>query len=70
MSSQHESSEQYIHDNNIQVILKDAIKELCSRRPERPLAFLRDHFGRLDVEDRRVFSKFSKSRVNYRTLAV
>jgi len=52
MSSQHESSEQYIKDNNIQVILKDAIKELCSRRPERPLAFLRDYFGRLDVEDR------------------
>lgn len=49
--SSHETSKQYIHDNNIQVILKDAIKELCSKRPERPYAFLRDYFGRLDVED-------------------
>lgn len=49
--SSHETSKQYIHDNNIQVILKDAIKELCSKRPELPYAFLRDYFGRLDVED-------------------
>jgi len=51
MSSQPEISKQYIQDNNIQVILKAAIKELCSKRPERPYAFLRDYFGRLDVDD-------------------
>lgn len=43
-------STQYIQDNNIHVILKDAIKELCFQRPDRPYAFLRDYFGRLDLE--------------------
>ena len=55
MSSQQESSKQYIQDNNIHVILKNAIKELCSARPDRPYAFLRDYFGKLDADEGAIY---------------
>ncbi|CAG5112953.1 Oidioi.mRNA.OKI2018_I69.chr2.g7111.t1.cds [Oikopleura dioica] len=38
----------YIDEFNIQTIVKDAIAELCSKQPQRPLAYLRDYFGRLE----------------------
>jgi cAMP-dependent protein kinase regulator len=39
---------QYIDDYNVHQILKDAIAELCQKRPQRPYAYLRDYFGRLE----------------------
>jgi len=38
----------YIDEFDIQAIVKDAIAELCSKQPQRPLAYLRDYFGRLE----------------------
>lgn len=38
----------YIDEFDIQAIVKDAIAELCSKQPQRPLAYLRDYFGRME----------------------
>lgn len=38
----------YIQKHNIQPLLKDCIVQLCTVRPERPMAFLRDLFDRLE----------------------
>ena len=38
----------YIDDFNVHQILKDAIQELCQRRPHRPYQFLSEYFARLE----------------------
>ncbi|XP_010769343.1 cAMP-dependent protein kinase type I-alpha regulatory subunit-like isoform X1 [Notothenia coriiceps] len=43
--------EQYVQKHNIQKLLKDCIIQLCTTRPDRPLAFLRDHFDRLEKQE-------------------
>lgn len=52
MSSEEERSlrecEQYVQKHNIQQLLKDCIIQLCMARPDRPMAFLRDYFERLE----------------------
>ena len=40
--------EQYVEQNNIQIILKDAIFQLCVARPDNPFKFLREHFEKLE----------------------
>ena len=40
--------EQYVQKHNIQQLLKDCIIQLCTSRPERPMAFLREYFERLE----------------------
>lgn len=40
--------EQYVQKHNIQQLLKDCIIQLCTARPDRPMAFLRDYFGKLE----------------------
>lgn len=40
--------EQYVQKHNIQQLLKDCIIQLCTARPERPMAFLREHFEKLE----------------------
>lgn len=40
--------EQYVQKHNIQQLLKDCIVQLCTARPERPMAFLKEHFDRLE----------------------
>lgn len=40
--------EQYVQKHNIQRLLKECIVQLCTSRPERPMAFLREHFERLE----------------------
>lgn len=40
--------ELYVQKHNIQQLLKDCIVQLCTSRPERPMAFLRDYFERLE----------------------
>lgn len=40
--------EQYVQKHNIQQLLKECIIQLCTARPERPMAFLRDYFERLE----------------------
>lgn len=40
--------EAYVQRHNIQQILKDAIVSLCVSRPDKPIAFLRDYFHKLD----------------------
>ena len=39
---------QYIDEFNVHQILKEAIADLCLKRPQRPYAHLRDYFGRLE----------------------
>ncbi|TRY88628.1 hypothetical protein DNTS_028842 [Danionella cerebrum] len=41
----------YVQKHNIQQLLKDCIVQLCTSRPDRPMAFLRDHFQRLEKEE-------------------
>ena len=40
--------EQYVEQNNIQSILKDAIVQLCVAKPTNPFRFLREHFEKLE----------------------
>ena len=52
MSSDEERSmrecEQYVQKHNIQQLLKDCIVQLCTSRPDRPMAFLKEYFDRLE----------------------
>ena len=53
MSSDEERSmrecEQYVQKHNIQqMLLKDCIVQLCTSRPDRPMAFLKEYFDRLE----------------------
>lgn len=47
-SQENNDPSSYIDEFNIQTIVKDAIAELCQKQPHRPLAYLRDYFGRLE----------------------
>ena len=51
-SSEEEQSlkecESYVHKHNIQQLLKDCIVQLCVNKPENPLAFLKNHFEKLE----------------------
>lgn len=40
--------EAYVQAHNIQQILKDCIVQLCVNRPANPVAFLREHFQKLE----------------------
>ncbi|XP_044269611.1 cAMP-dependent protein kinase type I regulatory subunit isoform X1 [Tribolium madens] len=42
--------EAYVQTHNIQQILKDCIVQLCVNRPANPIAFLREHFQKLERE--------------------
>ncbi|XP_043941058.1 cAMP-dependent protein kinase type I-alpha regulatory subunit [Protopterus annectens] len=43
--------ELYVQRHNIQQLLKDCIVQLCTVRPERPMAFLKEYFERLEKEE-------------------
>ncbi|XP_056461021.1 cAMP-dependent protein kinase type I-alpha regulatory subunit-like [Gadus chalcogrammus] len=55
MSSDEERSmrecEQYVQKHNIQQLLKDCIVQLCTSWPDRPMAFLKEYFDRLEKEE-------------------
>lgn len=40
--------EEYVEKHNIQVLLKDAIVQLCISKPDNPHKFLREHFEKLE----------------------
>ena len=40
--------EEYVGKHKIQVLLKDAIVQLCISKPEKPYKFLREHFEKLE----------------------
>lgn len=40
--------ENYIHNHNIQLLLKGCIVQLCVNKPENPVAFLRQYFQKLE----------------------
>lgn len=40
--------ETYVQRHNIQRLLKDCIVQLCVRRPENPVTFLREYFQKLE----------------------
>lgn len=40
--------EAYVQRHNIQRLLKDCIVQLCVRRPENPVSFLREYFQKLE----------------------
>nr|XP_034311127.1 cAMP-dependent protein kinase regulatory subunit isoform X6 [Crassostrea gigas] len=44
--------ENYVQKHNIQQLLKDCIVQLCMSRPDNPLTFLREHFERLEKEQK------------------
>lgn len=43
--------ERYVQKHHIQQLLKDCIVQLCTARPDRPVAFLRDYLQRLEKEE-------------------
>ena len=47
--------EEYVKKHNVQVMLKDAIVQLCINKPEHPFRFLREHFEKLENEVRSKF---------------
>ena len=40
--------EDYVEKHNVQVLLKDAIVQLCISKPDNPHKFLREHFEKLE----------------------
>ncbi|CAO2645903.1 cAMP-dependent protein kinase type I-alpha regulatory subunit (Fragments) [Lemmus lemmus] len=51
----------YVQKHNIQALLKDSIVQLCTARPERPMAFLREYFERLEKEEAKQIQCLQKS---------
>ncbi|KAL6034503.1 hypothetical protein STEG23_006474 [Scotinomys teguina] len=51
----------YVQKHNIQALLKDSIVQLCTARPERPMAFLREYFERLEKEEAKQIQNLQKS---------
>ncbi|KAK7822640.1 hypothetical protein U0070_001988 [Myodes glareolus] len=51
----------YVQKHNIQALLKDSIVQLCTARPERPMAFLREYFERLEKEEAKQIQYLQKS---------
>ncbi|CAJ1075346.1 protein kinase%2C cAMP-dependent, regulatory, type I, alpha (tissue specific extinguisher 1) a isoform [Xyrichtys novacula] len=66
-SSEEEQSlrvcEQYVKKHNIQQLLKDCIVQLCTAQPDRPMAFLRDYFERLEKEEAQQAAVQQRSRL-------
>lgn len=40
--------ETYVNKHNVKELLKDCIVQLCLKKPDNPISFLRQHFERLD----------------------
>lgn len=40
--------EAFVNKHNIKDLLKDCIVQLCLKKPENPITFLRQHFERLE----------------------
>jgi len=40
--------EDYVNKHNIQVLLKDAIVQLCINKPDKPYRYLKEHFEKLE----------------------
>nr|KAF6416834.1 protein kinase cAMP-dependent type I regulatory subunit alpha [Molossus molossus] len=53
--------ELYVQKHNIQALLKDSIVQLCTARPERPMAFLREYFERLEKEEAKQIQNMQKA---------
>ncbi|XP_016383167.1 cAMP-dependent protein kinase type I-alpha regulatory subunit-like [Sinocyclocheilus rhinocerous] len=53
--------ERYVQKHNVQQLLKDCIVQLCTNRPERPMAFLSEYFERLEKEEAKQFVSQQKS---------
>ncbi|XP_051522535.1 protein kinase, cAMP-dependent, regulatory, type I, alpha (tissue specific extinguisher 1) b isoform X1 [Myxocyprinus asiaticus] len=49
--------ELYVQKHNIQQLLKDCIVQLCTSRPDRPMAFLREYFERLEKEEAKLLNQ-------------
>ncbi|XP_076852583.1 cAMP-dependent protein kinase type I-alpha regulatory subunit isoform X3 [Brachyhypopomus gauderio] len=65
MSSEEERSlrecELYVQKHNIQQLLKDCIVQLCTSRPDRPMAYIREFFERLEKEEAKQMQGQQKS---------
>nr|XP_058140602.1 cAMP-dependent protein kinase type I-alpha regulatory subunit-like isoform X1 [Dasypus novemcinctus] len=55
--------ELYVQKHNIQAQLKDSIVQLCTARPERPMAFLREYFERLEKEEAKQIQNLQKASI-------
>uniref|UniRef100_A0A6Q2Z3J9 cAMP-dependent protein kinase type I-alpha regulatory subunit n=1 Tax=Esox lucius TaxID=8010 RepID=A0A6Q2Z3J9_ESOLU len=53
--------ELYVQKHNIQQLLKDCIIQLCTSRPDRPMAYLKEYFERLEKEEAKQILQQQKS---------
>ncbi|KAJ7989884.1 hypothetical protein DPEC_G00309110 [Dallia pectoralis] len=53
--------ELYVQKHNIQQLLKDCIVQLCTSRPDRPMAYLREYFEKLEKEEGKQILQQQKS---------
>lgn len=59
--------ESYVGKHNVKDLLKDCIVQLCLKKPENPISFLKQHFEKLEREQRVTSSKSSRlERMNSR----
>lgn len=59
--------ESYVGKHNVKDLLKDCIVQLCLKKPENPITFLKQHFEKLEKEQRITSSRTSRlERLNSR----
>jgi len=46
-----QACEEYCRTHNVQKLIKDAIVQLCIKRPEKPISFLKDYFAQLESKN-------------------
>jgi hypothetical protein len=50
--------ESYVNKHNVKELLKDCIVQLCLKKPDNPISFLRQHFEKLDKVSQQPTSYF------------
>ena len=63
---QMQECKEYVERHRVQQLVKDAIVQLCIQKPENPVAFLKLHFQRLELE-RRVSERDLSAEFEYET---
>lgn len=58
--------EAYVQKHNIQQLLKDSIVQLCIHRPEEPVNFLWEYFGKLNTVNSKIMQTKTQQNIFYR----
>lgn len=53
--------EDYCRTHNVQKLIKDAIVQLCVKRPDKPVGFLKDYFAQLEAKGDKYESHIAKA---------